>query len=155
PSQESLQASLEQFEGTILLVSHDRYLINRLATQIWELRHGRLRVYKGDYQQYLAERDRVAEAAREAASAARETTRPEKNGSQPSKNELRRRAEEVAAVEALISQKEARLQQLGQALQEATEAQTFAKIQRLSLEYETTESEIEALMARWEKLAHE
>jgi ATP-binding cassette subfamily F protein 3 len=40
PAQEVLQQVLEQFEGTILLVSHDRYLIDHLATQVWELREG-------------------------------------------------------------------------------------------------------------------
>ena len=37
PSQEILQAVLAQFEGTIILVSHDRYLVQRLANQIWEI----------------------------------------------------------------------------------------------------------------------
>jgi ATP-binding cassette subfamily F protein 3 len=41
PAQEVLQAALERFEGTILLVTHDRYLVNKLATQIWELEDGR------------------------------------------------------------------------------------------------------------------
>jgi len=37
PSQETLQAVLTSYPGTILLVSHDRYLINTLASQIWEI----------------------------------------------------------------------------------------------------------------------
>src|SRR5690606_35827804 len=45
PAQEVLQAVLEQFAGTILLVSHDRYLVNRLATQIWELHDDGLTVF--------------------------------------------------------------------------------------------------------------
>src|SRR5690606_16743236 len=49
PSQEALQEALEQFSGTILMVSHDRYLVNALATQIWALEDGRLRVYPGGY----------------------------------------------------------------------------------------------------------
>jgi ATP-binding cassette subfamily F protein 3 len=53
PTQEILQAALQQFEGAILLVSHDRYLISQLATQIWELHEGRLRVHKGDYNSFL------------------------------------------------------------------------------------------------------
>ncbi|MFQ5433830.1 MAG: ribosomal protection-like ABC-F family protein [Anaerolineae bacterium] len=52
-SQESLQTALESFDGTILLVSHDRYLIDRLATQIWEIRDGRLRVFAGTYTDFL------------------------------------------------------------------------------------------------------
>ncbi len=53
PSQEVLQEVLESFDGTILLVSHDRYLVDRLATQIWSLEDGFLRVFAGNYQEYL------------------------------------------------------------------------------------------------------
>ena len=63
PAQETLQEGLERFEGTLLLVSHDRYLVSRLATQIWEIREGRLHVFKGTYQEMLAVRERE-EAAR-------------------------------------------------------------------------------------------
>jgi ATP-binding cassette subfamily F protein 3 len=55
PAQEVLQEVLEQFAGTILLVTHDRYLVDRLATQIWDLRAGRLRVFKGTYREFLAQ----------------------------------------------------------------------------------------------------
>jgi ATP-binding cassette subfamily F protein 3 len=60
PAQEVLQAGLERFEGTLLLVSHDRYLVDRLATQVWELRDGRLEVFSGPYQAFLAARARAA-----------------------------------------------------------------------------------------------
>ena len=66
PAQETLQEGLERFEGTLLLVSHDRYLVSRLATQIWEIRQGRLHVFKGTYQEMLAARERE-EAARKLA----------------------------------------------------------------------------------------
>ncbi len=56
PAQEVLQEVLENFEGTILLVSHDRYLVDRLATQIWNLENGHLQVFEGDYQSFLAAR---------------------------------------------------------------------------------------------------
>lgn len=52
-TQEILQDALQQFEGTILLVSHDRYLINQLATQVWDLQEGYLRVHKGNYSSFL------------------------------------------------------------------------------------------------------
>lgn len=52
-SQEILQEVLENYDGTIILVTHDRYLVNRLANQIWDLRDGRMRVFKGTYQKYL------------------------------------------------------------------------------------------------------
>ena len=57
PSQEALQAVLEQFDGTIVLVSHDRYLVDRLATQIWELRDQQLHIFAGTYQEFLATKE--------------------------------------------------------------------------------------------------
>ncbi|HLY27166.1 MAG TPA: ABC-F family ATP-binding cassette domain-containing protein [Aggregatilineales bacterium] len=64
PAQEVLQEVLENFEGTILLVSHDRYLVDRLATQIWNLEGGHLQVFDGDYQQFLTSRNLEAQPAR-------------------------------------------------------------------------------------------
>ena len=61
PAQEVLQEALQQFDGTILLVTHDRYLVSKLATQIWALEGSpkqgyHLRIHEGDYQSYLAAR---------------------------------------------------------------------------------------------------
>ncbi len=53
PSQEVLQEVLERFDGTMLLVSHDRYLIDRLATQIWSLHDEELSIFYGSYADYL------------------------------------------------------------------------------------------------------
>ena len=57
-SQEVLQAVLAGFSGTILLASHDRFLIDALATQVWEISPGQLSVCDGGYQRYLRERNR-------------------------------------------------------------------------------------------------
>jgi ATP-binding cassette, subfamily F, member 3 len=56
PAQEVLQEVLENFDGTILLVSHDRYLVDRLATQVWNLETGHLQVFEGLYDEFLASR---------------------------------------------------------------------------------------------------
>lgn len=60
PAQEALQEVLETFEGTILMVTHDRYLIDRLATQIWSVEDGYLRVFQGTYREYLSAERRFA-----------------------------------------------------------------------------------------------
>ncbi len=52
-----LQEALKEYEGTILLVSHDRYLIQAIATQIWEIRDGELKIYRGDYERYREQRN--------------------------------------------------------------------------------------------------
>jgi ATP-binding cassette subfamily F protein 3 len=60
PAKEMLEEALQHYEGTVLLVSHDRYFISRVATKIVEIRDGELRLYRGDYHYYI---DKVAEEA--------------------------------------------------------------------------------------------
>ncbi|MDK2980958.1 MAG: ATP-binding cassette, subfamily er 3 [Chloroflexota bacterium] len=59
PSQEILQRVLAEFNGTVLLVSHDRYLVDAVATQIWELEPDQsdLTVFKGSYSELRAEQE--------------------------------------------------------------------------------------------------
>jgi ATP-binding cassette subfamily F protein 3 len=158
PAQETLQAALAEFQGTILMVTHDRYLVDRLATQIWELRDGRLYVYTGGYQEYLAQRSQETEAAREAVIQARAAIIPASNGEDTprlSKNEQRKRAAALADLEQQVHALEARLHIISQTLQAATQAQSFDKIQSLSLEYAAAEEELAQRMTEWETLAHE
>lgn len=63
-----LEAFLKNYPGAVLTVSHDQYFLDHLATQIFELQHGELTVFKGNYSQYLAQRelrDQQQEAAYE------------------------------------------------------------------------------------------
>ena len=59
-AREVLEEALDQFEGTMLFISHDRYFINRIATKVVEVREGRLWEYAGDYDYYLEKRDAEA-----------------------------------------------------------------------------------------------
>ena len=54
PARERVEAVLETFPGTILLVSHDRYLLRRLADRVWAFRDGTVVAYGGGYEEYLA-----------------------------------------------------------------------------------------------------
>ena len=115
PAQEMLQSALEAFSGTVLLVTHDRYLVNRLATQIWDLRDGRLRVFNGSYQDFLAQRDRELTQAKEATEVWRATAAASQsnNGKETlSKNALRRQEESLAALETHITQTEENLKNI-------------------------------------------
>ncbi|MBE9138263.1 ABC-F family ATP-binding cassette domain-containing protein [Nodosilinea sp. LEGE 07088] len=67
PAKEMLEEALQHYDGTVLLVSHDRYFISRVATKIVEIRDGELRLYRGDYHYYL---DKIAEEAAAAKQAA-------------------------------------------------------------------------------------
>ncbi|MDF2647524.1 MAG: transporter ATP-binding protein [Paenibacillus sp.] len=51
-SREALEEALEEFPGTVLAVTHDRYFMNRLSRKIWELDQGRITVYLGNFDDY-------------------------------------------------------------------------------------------------------
>ena len=55
-AREVLEEALDQFDGTMLFISHDRYFINRIANKVLEVRDGRLWEYVGDYDYYLEKR---------------------------------------------------------------------------------------------------
>jgi ATP-binding cassette, subfamily F, member 3 len=58
PAKEMLEDALKAYDGTAIVVSHDRYFISQVANKIVEIREGELRVYRGDYHYYL---DKIAE----------------------------------------------------------------------------------------------
>jgi ATP-binding cassette subfamily F protein 3 len=156
PAQETLQSALELFDGTILLVSHDRYLINRMATQVWDLRDGQLKVYKGSYQNYLEQRDQELGLAKDSKAEAEAVSngQPEQEEKRLSKNEQRLLAQRLEALEDEIHEKELQLAEVSEALQEASRRQEVDEIRTLSEAYAETEAELTELLVSWE-MAHE
>lgn len=53
PAKEMLEEALQKYDGTVVIVSHDRYFISRVANKIVEIRDGELHLYRGDYHYYL------------------------------------------------------------------------------------------------------
>lgn len=141
PAQEVLQHVLEGFAGTILLVSHDRYIINRLATQIWHLRDGHLHIFNGGYQDFLA-----AEAAR--LEAEKTAPKPVKSKQRPSNTALKH-------LESQISSLETSLNEMALILARASANGSNDDVQRLSKEYAAQKSQLEALEAEWEMMAEQ
>ena len=54
-SREVLLTALQKFEGTVILVSHDRHFLRSLVNRVFEIDHGAMRIYEGDYDYYLRE----------------------------------------------------------------------------------------------------
>jgi ATP-binding cassette subfamily F protein 3 len=67
PAKEMLEEAIQNYEGTVILVSHDRYFISKVANKIVEIRDGEFRLYRGDYHYYL---DKIAEEKEQARLAA-------------------------------------------------------------------------------------
>ncbi len=144
-SQEVLQNALLEFPGTILLVSHDRYLIDALATQVWGIspQNQELVVVPGGYAEYLEYRSRDAQPAESQARRKKpERSRPKA----PSKTG-------IGAVEERIEGIERALLELADRLEEA--GADVDQVRRLGTEYAQLERELEAQLERWERLAME
>lgn len=70
PAKEMLEEAIQHYDGTVIVVSHDRYFISQVANKIVEIRDGEFRIYRGDYHYYLDKITEEKEQARLAASAA-------------------------------------------------------------------------------------
>ena len=82
PAKEMLESAIQNYDGTVLVVSHDRYFISQVANKIVELRDGELKLYRGDYHYYLEKIEEEREKARlaeiEAQKAAKAAAKREK-----------------------------------------------------------------------------
>ena len=151
PSQEILQAVLDEYPGTILLVTHDRYLIDALGTQIWEVNpdESELTVFKGTYSQMKEEREK--EAARLAALAEEENAKKSKRPSKsPDAKAERRRIAQMQELENQIAELEGQLAKLGRQLENPPADP--AEVAKLGEEYASVQREMDEKLGEWEGL---
>jgi ATP-binding cassette subfamily F protein 3 len=155
PSQEILQNVLADFDGTILLVSHDRYLISALATHIWAAADGALTPFSGTYREYLD-----AQAAAKAPPVPVSAPSPAANGkpangakpapasAHPSGLTPYARRKRAAELEVRIVELEAELEAVTRALETANPSDAAA----LGVTYTRLEGAIHDAMTEWESL---
>jgi len=150
PSQEILQEVLQNYQGTILLVSHDRYLIDALGTQIWEIEpdEAAMRIFAGTYTQYRAQRE--VDKASQAEARQQETSTNDKERSGRSSADERKRKRQLKEVEEQIAALEERLESLANQLESPPPDPEL--VQRLGTEYVDVQNKMEGLMGEWEGL---
>ena len=152
-SQEILEEVLADFNGTILLVSHDRYLINALATQVWAIEDGELRVYDGNFSDYEEQRGRKQEARgkEQEARGRKQEARGKKQEAGSRRQGARKKGQRARAedLEEDIATLEARLAALGEELVAASAAQDVESLRELGLEYQRVDEELQRLLAQW------
>ncbi len=151
-SQEVLQAALRAFAGTILLVSHDRYLVDALATQIWEMTPGELRIVDGDYQAYLRWRNHARQRETAASAGPKARRRPARGEKKHGLNPFEA-AKRAAELEDRIERLEACLSEISQKLADASLARDAAEARELGIAYARTEAELESALEEWGKFA--
>jgi ATP-binding cassette subfamily F protein 3 len=150
PSQEILQEVLDEFAGTILLVSHDRYLIDALATQIWEIdeEKGILRVFKGTYSEYYQQKE-CERLARKGNSESKEVIKAPIRKHQASLSDKKKLAK-ITDIENQIDLLDDELATLARKLENPPK--DAAKVQKLGNDYVKVQKALEDLLVEWEKL---
>jgi len=143
-SQEVLEEVLANFNGTILFVSHDRYLINALATQVWAIEDGELRVYDGNYLDYAEQKKQEAGGKKREARGKGQEARGKREGTRDRRPEAR-----VKELEENIAALEAQLAALSEELVAASMAQDVERLRELGAEYQRVDQELQRLLAQW------
>ncbi|HWY68426.1 MAG TPA: ABC-F family ATP-binding cassette domain-containing protein [Terriglobales bacterium] len=164
--------SLQEFSGTVVFVSHDRYFIDKLATRVFEVGGGKVEIFPGNYEDYLW-RKQGGTAGNQAGAS---TPTPEvplilsdqptisKNGTPTNQDsseteprqrrvnpiKLRQMKERVREIEEEITKLEAGIAECEQALQSFVSAQETARVTDL---LEIRRSDLESLMKEWEEVS--
>ena len=140
-SREWVEAAIEEFEGVLLFVSHDRYFIEKFAERIWLLEDGTIRDFPCGYQKYRSILEHEAAAKPVVAAAPKEKKEKPKGGTKESDKLVRRLEREIEKQEAAIAQLDEKIEAAAADYQELT---------RLLGEKEEAETVLMDLMEQWE-----
>ncbi len=145
-SREWIEEAVEEYEGNLLFVSHDRYFIDRFATRIWMLENGQITDFRGTYQEYQAAKERKKPVETAASAPVLEKKdKPKRPGG------TKNLEKEVNAAERAVSAAEERMYDLEQEIQRASA--DYLRLQELYEQREALEDELAHLYAEWERLA--
>jgi ATP-binding cassette subfamily F protein 3 len=150
PSQEVLQEVLAGFGGTLLVVTHDRYLIRRLATCVWAIEDGQLWEFEQGYDEYHDWEARRRQQRRTSQERRARTDRAcAREARRSAQREAARQALRQTELEGAIQQLEARRAQLEAQLAVASERQQVERVRQLGAEYRQIEAKLDTLLAAW------
>ena len=140
-SREWVEAAIEEFEGVLLFVSHDRYFIEKFAERIWLLEDGSIRDFPCGYSKYRSILEHEAMSKPVTVPQQKAKKEKPKGGTKESDKQIRRLEREIEKQEALISE-------LDQKIEAA--AADYQELTRLLAEKETAELQLLELMEQWE-----
>ena len=146
-SREWMEDALEEYEGALIFVSHDRYFVDKFATRIWELENAQIRDFPCGYAKYRAIKEKEAIAAPQTAREKKEHKEKPKAAAANSKaveKKLRAVEREVEKLETAVAAYEPQIE---------AAASDYQELARLMAEKTETEEQLAALMEQWEELS--
>ncbi|WP_249871596.1 ABC-F family ATP-binding cassette domain-containing protein [Oceanobacillus saliphilus] len=158
-SKEVLEAALNDFPGTIIFVSHDRYFINKIADQVAEMQRNGITVYLGDYDYYLEKKAEEAELKRLQQEKATVDVSEKKKLSfkegkqlQSEKRKIQRR---ITELEETIDRLESEISGMEEEMTKPEVYQDHEKSLELTQKVSSTKQEVEQMMEEWTSLQEE
>ena len=156
-SKEVLENALIDFDGTLLFVSHDRYFINRVATQVLELSEEGSTLYLGDYDYYLEKKAELealaaAQAEAEPASSTEEVTGNNYYLQKQNQKELRKITRRIEQLEAEMEELDQKIQAITETMHSTNDAADLVQLQS-DLDQLTVQQE--AVMEEWAELSEQ
>jgi ATP-binding cassette subfamily F protein 3 len=160
PSREALEEALDAFQGTIITISHDRYFLDRIATQILALDgSGGAEHYDGDYTEYhdwkAAQKRAPVQAAPVPTTKPKETVSRPKTKAAQGKAGKKQAVRDSQALEAEIAEAEKRLAELSEQLGQPKLARDTERLKALNEDYQLTDARLRSLYEEWEQAAAE
>lgn len=140
-SREWVEAAIEEFDGVLLFVSHDRYFIEKFAERIWLLEDGTIRDFRCGYQKYRSILEHEAAAKQVVKLPAKEKKEKPKGGTKDSDKLVRKLEREIEKQEVAIAAMDEKIQ---------AAAADYQELSRLMEEKEAAEEQLMALMEQWE-----
>ena len=156
-SKEVLENALIDFDGPLLFVSHDRYFINRVATQVLELSEEGSTLYLGDYDYYLEKKAELealaaAQAEAEPASSTEEVTGNDYHLQKQNQKELRKITRRIEQLEAEMEELDQKIQDITETMHSTNDAEALVQLQS---ELDQLTIQQEAVMEEWSELSEQ
>ena len=148
-SKEIVEDILIDFPGTLLIVSHDRYFLDRVTERTLELEEGSLKDYLGNYSYYRAKKLQLERDDNEQIKADKKKTVAKIEKPKINKSKLR---EEIKTLELAIEELEKRIEVLSSQLADPETYQDEEKSKDLVNEYRVAENDLPTLYEKWEEL---
>jgi ATP-binding cassette subfamily F protein 3 len=158
-----VEEALDDFEGSLLVVSHDRYFLDRECTHIWEVNDASIECYEGNYTEYQALRKKREKEAAEGvatkgapkpkvkveAPSAAQVEREERKNDQKKNEQLKKRQAEI---EARMAELEAMKKELEDKFLDPALANDAKKMIQLKATYDGCKTELDAAFDKWQEL---
>ena len=152
PSRLALEDALEAYEGTVLLVSHDRYVLDRVVDKIVEIKDGGAKIFLGGYSHYVEQTRAAAQAAQVAKARQKRAVPPPPPSRRPP---ARRKARPISALEPLIFEREETVKTLQNAMSDPEIYKSPETVRSLTTQLTAVRQELAALYDEWDEASEQ